>query len=234
MCKPFIASYLRRVSPWTKVVFILRNPVDRAYSAWKMEFNTPKSQIPLFRKQVADEIRRLRRFRWVDVPPLEKFLRQQSNTTSSTRDNGSFSISTHTVPRTLADRQGALIMEDSDGILQRRLQCGMLGRGLYAQQLQTWLQYYTLNENLIVIRYEDFVANRTAVLERLYGFVGASNTTVTIQDEHLEKTYQARKSVHRRKGEMADVMRNYLTELYRPFNEELADLLGEEWRNVWD
>jgi len=29
-------------------------------------------------------------------------------------------------------------------------------------------------------------------------------------------------------------MRQYLTFLYEPFNELLADLLGEDWRHVWN
>ena len=28
--------------------------------------------------------------------------------------------------------------------------------------------------------------------------------------------------------------RRYLSALFRPYNEQLADILGEEWRGVWD
>ena len=46
------------------------------------------------------------------------------------------------------------------------LQCGSIGRGMYAQQLMGWLRYNTLNENVLVVRFEDFVANGTSVLEK--------------------------------------------------------------------
>ena len=32
LCKPPVHAYLHRVDPWAKAIFILRNPVDRAYS----------------------------------------------------------------------------------------------------------------------------------------------------------------------------------------------------------
>ena len=203
-----------------------------------MEFNTPrgnktktrtgKPKVSGFRYHVAEEVRRLHRFQWVDMPTLQSFLAAPSVAR----------VQNHTVPLTLAERHQAVFATNKNGNttnkFHRKLQCGHIGRGMYAQQLMGWLRYYTLHDNLLVLRYEDFLANRTLVLEQLHRFVGLADPRVTVGEERLETTYRPRASLDRRKGTMGDVMRDYLTELYRPFNTELADLLGEEWRGVWD
>ena len=33
---------------------------------------------------------------------------------------------------------------------------------------------------------------------------------------------------------MSEEIKTYLKHIYQPFNDKLADLLGENWRGVWD
>lgn len=37
LCKPQIPSFIHQVAPWTKILILLRNPIDRAFSNWKMD-----------------------------------------------------------------------------------------------------------------------------------------------------------------------------------------------------
>jgi Sulfotransferase family len=37
LCKPQIPSFIHQVAPWTKILVLLRNPIDRAFSNWKMD-----------------------------------------------------------------------------------------------------------------------------------------------------------------------------------------------------
>jgi len=106
-------------------------------------------------------------------------------------------------------------------------------RGLYADQLKEWLQYYTLNENLLVIRYERLNQEPTKVLKEILDFLGApefefpaeafgqSYSPVIWSESHNELV-------------LSNETRTYLQRFYKPYNDELADLLGEEWRGVWD
>ena len=100
-------------------------------------------------------------------------------------------------------------------------------------QLMGRLRYYTLNENLLVVRFEDFAANGTSVMEKIHQFIGLDDPHVTVEKRISRKTFiPVRRSSNQETGGIEDDM--YLTELYRPFNAELVHLLGEEWSLVWD
>ena len=233
LCKPHVPAYLHRVAPWAIVIFILRNSVDRAYSEGQMEANTlpakhrRKPRVHSFQKRIEENARILQVYRWIDMPKLGNF--------RSTPDRF---FRNHTLPMTLAERHAVVAYghEHRSKFQMSLLQCGSIGRGMYAQQLMGWIRYYTLNENLLVVRFEDFVANGTAVLEKIHQFIGLDDPHVTVGKEDFEKTFiPVRRSSNQETGGIEDdIMREYLTELYKPFNAELADLLGEEWRGVWD
>ena len=40
LCAYQTAEYVRRIAPWTKILVVLRNPVDRAFSNWKLSYQT--------------------------------------------------------------------------------------------------------------------------------------------------------------------------------------------------
>jgi hypothetical protein len=37
LCKPHLPSLIYQVAPWTKIIVLLRNPIHRVFSQWKME-----------------------------------------------------------------------------------------------------------------------------------------------------------------------------------------------------
>jgi Sulfotransferase domain len=225
LCRSRIPSFLKRVAPWTKIVFILRNPIDRAHSAWKMEYNTPAHEVhPGFRDVVDKEVSQMRSLKLSLAPTWSEIVAR--NLTSR-----SFRARPPVWQRTgLGDalqpvRQAKI----------RNLQCGHLSRGLYAQQLIPWIEAFG-RDNILILRFEDFESNQTAVLQQILDFVGiVDHSLQRIADADLEHQYNPRNQVQRRTGKVGGDMREYLRRFYQPYNEELADLLGDKsWKKVWD
>jgi len=107
----------------------------------------------------------------------------------------------------------------------------VLTRGFYAEQLSMWMRHFELDKSLKVIQYERFLENRTAVLAEVLEFVGAP--PIGLEDLDLEKSYSPERAGAPYKGKIPDTIHEYLRRFYKPYNDELADLLGEEWRDVW-
>jgi len=105
-----------------------------------------------------------------------------------------------------------------------------LFRGFYTLQLRHWLEHSPLNTSMKVILYEDFQSSKSSVLNDILDFVGApaSNWSATVQNRPYGP------SINRQKQPMSLETRRYLQRFYKPHNDELADLLGEKWRGVWD
>ena len=118
-------------------------------------------------------------------------------------------------------------------VLRRYKTEGMLYRGCYARQLMPWLEYYKLGTELLVIRYEELKANPSRVLNRVLDFVGAPR--YDFPEDAINKSYSPRaKTWIDYSPDVSDEATDYLKRFYKPYNEELVTLLGEEWRNVWD
>eukprot|EP00977_Amphora_coffeiformis_P012180 scaffold2997_cov182-Amphora_coffeaeformis.AAC.10 len=64
------------------------------------------------------------------------------------------------------------------------------------------------------------------VLDEISNFVGipSHNYTVDVLNNKYHEGVKA---------EMDASTRDFLRRFYKPYNNELADLLGEEWRDVW-
>lgn len=111
---------------------------------------------------------------------------------------------------------------------------GMLYRGMYARQLLPWLEEYELGKNLMVIRYEELKSDPHKVLNRVLEFVGAP--LYDYPQDVVNKSYSP--SSHRwldsYDPDTEHTTIEYLKAFYKPHNDRLADMLGEEWRDVWD
>lgn len=247
MCRSRIPSFLKRVAPWTKIVFILRNPIDRAHSAWKMEYNTPAhEEHPGFREVVDKEVSQLRALQlslaptWSDIvagnmtsrsfrarPPIWQRTGLPTSSSSSTAAStaGQPPLPENSPPQRVSAQRLAKI---------RNVQCGHLSRGFYAQQLIPWIEAFG-RDRILILRFEMFENNQTAVLQQIMDFVGLQDHPLDIANEALEKEYKPRSQVERRTGKVGGDMREYLRRFYKPYNEELADLLGDpSWTKEWD
>ena len=109
-------------------------------------------------------------------------------------------------------------------------------RGLYAQQLSHWLQHYELGRTLLVVRFERFSEDRAGVLADVTDFLRVPRLQLTEERAGavLERSYSPNRRYEATHEPLGNATLPYLRRFYRPYNDELADLLGEEWRNVWD
>jgi len=220
LCKYHIAPYMKAIAPWTKILVILRNPIDRAFSNWKLSFQTYEN-MKSFDHVVLSEMQHLKSFGLTSAPLL--------NTTTDEDGTSSFVLP---VPYKERGDRALKISSTLNPKKKDKLKCGMVSRGFYAEQLSMWMRYFPLGESLKVIRYEAFLENRTEILREVLDFVGAP--VMSFEDLDLEKSYSPERAGAPYEGKMPDNVREYLRRLYKPYNDELADLLGEEWRDVWD
>lgn len=111
--------------------------------------------------------------------------------------------------------------------------CSTIGRGFYAEQIAHWLQHYTLDVDIKIIHYEKFQESQETQLREILDFVGL-HEDLDLPEELLTTKYEPVKGRRRKAEKMDEEMKNYLERLYQPYNDELADLLGEEWRGIWN
>lgn len=113
---------------------------------------------------------------------------------------------------------------------------GYLLRGLYAPQLLPWVQLFGTEDRLMVIQFESFFAeeragNRTT-LNQVLEFAGLVLNDTAHGRDRKKSTNQVW-AMKRTYDPMPSKVREYLKHFFTPFNELLPELLGIEWRNVW-
>lgn len=217
ICNPHVASLLHKLAPWTKVVIILRNPVERVFSA----FNFLKAlrawpwHIKL-EDAIAWEVEQLRQKLLTKAPKLFK----------DPKGNGEYDYKPDKNPQRFSfapvANLTARVRRRQDSHLD------LLSRGMYAEQLVPWLEHFELGNNLLILRYEDFKNNNRHVVRSIEEFVGVK--AIEDDDESISNDkYQSR-----REDDSSETVRNYLADFYRPYNDELGELLGDGWKNIWD
>lgn len=199
-----------------KIVMILRDPVDRYYSAFRMDYdrsrNDPQKTGPngslCVERDVRKGVDKLRRTGFLQAPDF-------SNATQEWNQNdfgrSSFNTSIPVISR--------------------------LSRGFYSRQITAYLEHFQLGTSLMVIQYEKFVRNKPQVLNELLHFVGSPPYNWTGEELEADLGPMARFRKRNRGLKyppLSNETRAYMKCLFRPFNEELAPLLGEEWQGVWE
>jgi len=222
---PHIPGFVKRITPWTKVLVTLRNPIDRAYSNYKMDFvaSSKKSNFPSFEQEVNDEVEKLRAAGQSTAPTLDEYLNAPS-----TYSDEDFALPAN---QGLMERKMELGDFSNAGSTKKRaLQLKYLSRGFYAQQLSFWFDYFELDNDLKIIQYEKFKEDEPKVFREILEFIGVDPDAWDMNDEIFEKDFRPSKKVERK---MDTATRDYLEKLYKPYNDELVYLLGEEWSGVW-
>lgn len=109
-----------------------------------------------------------------------------------------------------------------------------IARGFYALQLRDYIEYFPFGSFLKAYRYEYFLMNKQAVMNNLADFVGAPRYNFSEAELSMQMGPLQSLKTDQEYPQMDDMTRAYLKLLYKPFNDKLADLLGEDWRGVWD
>jgi hypothetical protein len=228
VANPAIPKRMKMVIPGTKAILILRNPIDRLYSQYKMTI-----------KDVFD----LREYSLEDFVQHELIaMKYQFNMTTAplllgeneTLDvyGGTDTTIKLTTPPNVPENHNIdpKYWSLKDNSLGKKTDNGPLGnhvlvrRGLYAVQLRWWLQHFTLNEDILVINYADMASNTQEVYERILKFC-----KIPIPEEKGDKMSKVRADNRKHDRPLQNSTRRYFQQFYAPYNAELQSLLGPEW-----
>ena len=242
MLFPTIPAAIDAVAgPWKpKMLAILRNPVDRAWSHYHYHMvNRGKgNNTTPFAVLVNNEIMQFQRNGLLEV----KLSFQEFEHSGGIHHPFRFRQNV-----TLQDY--ARLIHEYKG--DRHRTNSLLYRGLYGPLLHPWVETFSPEDRLMILQFETFMEaendNDRTIVHEVLGFAGLDNKSLEIENHKGRKAMnqtRLRKNIVRRKLVRANTghygrpmpprMRQYLTFLYQPFNELLADLLGEDWRHVWD
>lgn len=223
LARPDIPEKLQYILPnLPKVLIVLRDPIERAYSHYAMSWQLAmkrKEPFPCFDELVADEIQTLLKKDWIQAPPYIIF-------------NGTDN-SNHHVPDDFF-----FIPLKSQIRGRRRIAHyeGMIHRGCYSEQIKHWLDVFPKN-SIMVLHYEGFVENKTGVMQDVLNFLDV-DPTFTFPPSKLEKDYSPNKPIVPQQSLECTLLKKetkaYLKKFYKPYNDELANLLGSYWEGVWD
>jgi len=220
---PHVASMIIEILPHTpKIIVILRDPIARAYShyqmAWKFSSDKRETFLP-FGHGVAKTIHHLRSL-GVNIPIFDP------NATGVIK---------------WEDREFSVIPSELEPHLNFM---DILLRGCYSRQISNWMQHFDLGKSLKVLQYERLERNQAEVLQDLLTFVGGPphNISDEVLQENLGPTRRKKpadpsfvpKIPLNTPWPLRKETLTYLKHFYKPYNDELANLLGEHWRGIWD
>eukprot|EP00986_Skeletonema_menzelii_P002089 scaffold571_cov76-Skeletonema_menzelii.AAC.6 len=210
---PNLPLVIDTLCPWKpKILTILRDPVERAWSHYRMDVRKSQKRvsmtIPSFAERVRREIDDFISNGLLNVGTMSL----QDFQTSLANSNSDVPSSPFAFPKNVTIEKYAQLFED-----YKESKEGHLIRGLYAPLLLPWVKQFAADDRLMAFR-----------------FAGVADTS--IDDERLankkKKTTTGEGDHHANKGiEMSldPTIQLYLKFLYQPFNRLLAQLLGEEW-----
>ena len=200
-----IAERFKRTCPWAKVVAILRDPVDRAYSQYNM---VAKGPTPGGFGRLVDRCTRNLLSRGIMV----------------SAHNTMGSVPTFSLPNLTREEEERKFTELSS--LSKDVNSSVLLRGFYAIQIQRWLELFPSTDRMLVLKYDDLHRSPEETYGRILRQVGLSdfNTSYAKYKVHRRGVYKP----------MLNETRALLEVLFRPQNERLAGLLGPEWSGVWE
>jgi len=165
---PHIPERVHSFYPDMKLIVLLRNPVDRAYSGYQMA----KAR------------------GWVKCSFEEELQMEE---------------------RLLKSRQKRMLSNPTE-FWRRHYRKAHRTRGIYVDQVGRWFDYFP-REQFLFLSFEEFLRSPETTMKKVFHFLGLK--------EH-EMEYP---SCERNYPEMAPETRAKLVEFYRPYNEELEELL---------
>jgi len=206
-----------------KIIIILRDPITRLFSEHKMSWQNKgkkfrkidkrrkkdgkKAKLPSFEDRLKVGIEHLKKKKAIRAPrpPSSSSIQTEWNSTD-------FGI-------------GLPLDQFKDKLFMG------IARGFYAAQIKNYMEFFSIGESIKVICYENFMKNKAAVMQELLEFVGSP--PYKFDDKQFDEYLGANKILGWYPS-LKNETKTYLKYLYKPFNDELADLLGESWRGVWD
>ena len=219
---PDVPGLISKVCEWKpKILIMLRDPIERAYSHYKMEREKKRIK-QSFDEVVREEMLFLQKVKLIQAPIIP------ANATGS----GFFEF----MNKINADQFQPPLLSDeaSDAahkkVIQNLTHTNFLQRGMYSVQLKRWLRYFSLEDTILVIKFEDFQADPAKIYQEILDFIGIPMFNLSPKD--FERTYRTR-GVQREKVmvhlPISNETRQYLQEFFRPYNKQLSEQLGRDF-----
>lgn len=204
MILPSSIHRIKRIFPNTKIIIILRNPVDRFISA----FNTYMEHHP----NATGEINQV-------VKDKINLYHNYFNNFNKINHKTNFEIYSELYHMTDNDKW----MDQKTAYLDPHY----ILRGLYYYQIDMILQYFSKCQ-VMIIENLDFQNNLNQNLERLYNFLG-----LPLDQDYTKLPIKMIKS-HNNKYHLNIETRKMLENFYKPFNEKLYTLIGKrfDWNKI--
>lgn len=206
---------IKSVAPDAKIIMLLRDPVERAYSHFKMKSSKGYYTGRSFEDCIA-----------LDMLKRAGVIAATSNgiVSKNTGEGDDEQDEDGERPLDIA------WMEYMRIPMQKKCDA-MIGRGIYALQLRIWWKVYAAEDErrdqILVYKSEDLLPDRNnhVDLQTIYNFIG-------VPDMNL-KGEQKKIHVALNHTPMRSKSESMLRDFYRPFNEELFKLIGDNWFSPW-
>ena len=212
---PWVPWRVRKIVPWSKIIMLLRDPVERAYSAFKM--NYIRYDIEYYKKEYGNVT--FETCVEVDIVKLQA--------------NGILNETFWKVDAEERERRWLSYWNgwDEDFLTAEEVCSAEVGRGLYSLQIHIWLKAYNNDASrklLFFIKSEALLPDRETKkvdLTPITDFIGIDELEIISDKKKIHSYYGL--------GPLHEDTRRKLQQIFDPFNNELLTLLGEEWKNPW-
>lgn len=175
---PQVAGRIREHLPEVRIIAILRNPVERAYSHYNHFVKIGTEDASSFEEALAKE--------------------EQEEPT-------------------LRTEYAKMLGDDNYHSKHYFRYSYLLARGRYVEQLEVYAKHFP-KEQMLILKTEDFYEDASAVLNRVYSFLGLPSREVDQPKKYMVGSYSG----------MKPATREYLRDYYRPHNAKLYEFLGTD------
>ena len=174
---PHAPKRIFELLPNVKLIVLLRNPVDRAYSHYQMEVSSGNEKLS-FEDAVEQEEKRTNE----DMKKME---------------------------------------ENEDFYSVNFYRKSYLTRGIYVEQLKRWFEFFP-KEKFLILKSEDLYSDPSKIYQQTLDFLGLQKYELDSFKAHRMRKYSS----------ISKETREKLTDYFRPYNEQLYQLLDRnfDWK----
>lgn len=171
---PHAPRRIAELLPNVRLIVLLRDPVDRAYSHYNHELRK-KTETLTFEEALEQEPARL-------APEIER------------------------------------MMQDEHYYSFAHQHYSYLSRGVYVEQIRTWFKFFP-KDRFLILKSEDFNKNISGTLNQIYRFLGLPELPPKDYPYHNRGDY----------AKMPPELRLRLQDYFRPYNQQLYELLNRDF-----
>jgi hypothetical protein len=219
---PTAPRRVRGSLPNIKIIVLLRNPIDRAYSHYIMSKRSGREEFQSFTDIVIKEIDEIpplldsHRRAFLDPHPRTRqhFLMPDGSPIITTKHDENWS------PKVLASREDMMFYYYTSCVF----------RSIYYDQLWRWLQLYP-SEQFMIIQSEKFFSDPKKIMTKVSDFLNLNS--FEFDTGELNRSWGGGASDDFEKSgdyiSMSSETRSLLSDFFKPFNESLYSLIGERF-----